>query len=276
MGAVLRMVATTSRVLLAAMIGISGIGSVEAFSLKKAIKDVGKVVKSVPKAAASIPNPLTTQIDIVTGKTKPKDVVASEGEKLKTLANEGREADNIVQSNLADAGQAVGGNLERILVEASTGATRYSKEFLLTTTDATASIMQGQDPLIALATPLAAAIRDARNNYNSSAKPLHDGFKKLLAPFIPANILNRTRYSVDNLRITLPSLINKSQKVFGDDYAVTVDDIIVFIREPDPNNPSDIEWVAHELHHVHQYARWGVDFFALNYIRNHTRVEAEA
>lgn len=248
----------------------------EAFSLKKAVKDIGKVVRSVPKIVRSVPSPLNTQIDIITGKTKPKNIIRNEGQRIQNLSTHVREVDNIINNNINDLAQSVGGDFGRIIVEASTGIDRYKKEFLLTSTNTAGLILQGQDPLLAVAAPLAAAIRDAHNKYSSHSKPLPRSFKKLYAPFIPNHILNRVRYSVDNLKISLPSIINSGQKMFRNDHAVVVGNIIVFSKEPDARKPSDIFWVAHEIHHVYQYTRWGIDRFALNYIRNSSRVESEA
>jgi hypothetical protein len=90
--------------------------------------------------------------------------------------------------------------------------------------------------------------------------------------------LHRARYAKGELKIALPNIINSEKKMFENEpnHAVTVDDIIVFSHVPGCETESDIVFWAHELHHVHQFAQWGVDQFAFNYLKHSGRVESEA
>jgi hypothetical protein len=58
--------------------------------------------------------------------------------------------------------------------------------------------------------------------------------------------------------------------IMGDDFAVTVDDIIVFNTQPAPfsTNPQSQNWWGHEVTHVEQYQRWGVEEFAYRYAKD--------
>lgn len=244
--------------------------------LKDRLKDVKKIVKQVPK----IGNPIQAQIDIIRGKKKPdqaiKDFITGQGKAVAKITNSTRNLTNAVDHKFEDVATKIGGDFGRVVYQIGTGGNRLQREFLYSNGNAAGAILQGQDPLLIFTTPLAAAIRDARNKHIGSSKPVPDDLKKLFAPVIPAHILNRARYVVGDLQISMPTAINKSQKMFGNEHAVTVDDVIVFSREPDLDNASDIEWWAHELHHVFQYTNWGVDLFAYRYAKNYSRVENEA
>ncbi len=97
--------------------------------------------------------------------------------------------------------------------------------------------------------------------------------------------MDRARYAIGDVKISLPTIIDKGGgllgKVTGDsnlspDTAVTLDDVIVFPRELDFTDTSDLAWIAHEVFHVWQYQQWGIDQFAFNYLKNHKAVEDQA
>lgn len=126
-----------------------------------------------------------------------------------------------------------------------------------------ANTLRLQNPLQVTAAPLAAAIRAAHDRYNTDARPIPDDVKAKLAAFIDAGTLQRGRFTIGNVEITLPSLIGNGSRFFGGDrYAVTVDDIIVF----PVNAGTDYAWWAHELTHVGQYKAMGIDAFAYRYV----------
>ena len=82
--------------------------------------------------------------------------------------------------------------------------------------------------------------------------------------------MSRARYKIgDSGFANLAHLIEQG----GGAAAVTLVDVIVF------NGPSEAQdpalW-AHELHHVDQYAGWGVHSFAVQYARNWQGVENPA
>lgn len=128
-----------------------------------------------------------------------------------------------------------------------------------------ANILRQENPLQIVSVPLAAAIREGRERFNGQAVPLPDDVKAGLAGFYEAGVLERARYAVGTMEITLPNGIGQVQK-FGDkDFAVTADDIIVFNVAP-PAFKDDPWWWGHEVTHVEQYKQMGVEEFARRYV----------
>lgn len=252
-------------------------GNAQGGWLKDRLEDVKKIPNSIPH----VPNPIQPQIDIITG-TPPKqafsDFVKNNGNTIVTVVDKARTVSNTAEMPLSNAVQAVGGKYGTIAYEILSGTQRYQREFVFSAADGAANILQGQDPLAALALPLAAAIRDARSKFYNESKPLPDKLIQLLAPVLPMPLLHRARYAKGELKIALPYIINSEKKMFENEptHAVTVDDIIVFSNVPGCETESDVVWWAHELHHVHQFSQWGVDQFAFNYLKHSGRVESEA
>ena len=108
------------------------------------------------------------------------------------------------------------------------------------------------------------------------AQPVPNSIKKLLKEFYPAEILDNAKYIVSKFGLILPEAINDTQAFMGNHtFAVAVDDVVVFSIEPD-NSDNAIHWWAHELQHVVQYAKLGIDRFAENYINDYTDMESNA
>lgn len=149
--------------------------------------------------------------------------------------------------------------------DVATFASRYELELLNSGGQAASNILQGQNILQLVATPLAAAIREGRQRYVGNVKSLPADVKAGLAPYFPPEILDRAVYTVGKIELTLPNGIGKLQS-FGDErFAVVVDDVIVFNSQP-PAFRDAPWWWAHEVTHVEQYAKLGVDEFARVYV----------
>lgn len=149
--------------------------------------------------------------------------------------------------------------------DVATFATRYNNELQLTQAQAAANILQGKNLLQLVSTPLAAAIREARQRHASNAHELPADVKAGLAPYFEPAILSRARWTVGKVEITLPNGIGQTRK-FGDEgYAVVADDIIVFNEQP-PAFEDNPFWWGHEVTHVEQYARLGVEEFSRIYV----------
>ncbi len=101
--------------------------------------------------------------------------------------------------------------------------------------------------------------------------PLPNPIYRGLIGFFPDALLRRVRFA-GGLRegIVLPSLAFR----FGDAAAMTLGDVIVF-REP-AQSAQRLKLWAHELTHVLQYQRWGIEGFADRFVRDSKAVEAEA
>jgi len=85
--------------------------------------------------------------------------------------------------------------------------------------------------------------------------------------------LRSARYVVDDFGGNVAAIINKLQEVIGNEHAITLDNIIVFSREPKHEN---VFFWGHELGHVEQYRRLGIEGFAGRYTVAWRELENEA
>ncbi|MCC2096199.1 MAG: hypothetical protein KDJ29_04875 [Hyphomicrobiales bacterium] len=132
-------------------------------------------------------------------------------------------------------------------------------------------------PRRTMAPALAAAIRAARHHHYPNSRPLPARVIAVLSKTIPMSAPKRARYVRGGMAMSLPDLVNGAQKLLaGNDHAMVVDDVIVFSSMPGATTVADIQWWAHEVHHVYQYQIWGVDQFAVNYVKNSARIEKRA
>jgi hypothetical protein len=99
--------------------------------------------------------------------------------------------------------------------------------------------------------------------------PMPSDIRATLVVFVPAEILDRVRWRVDD------SIVSVQQSLFRMTYtsAVTLDDVVLFATEDDAADPA--LW-AHEVFHVMQYSDWGIDGFVSRYLADYAAVEQEA
>jgi len=119
---------------------------------------------------------------------------------------------------------------------------------------------------------LAEAIAYSRNRALTSSRPIPDRVRRALEPHFVPHLLDRVRYTTDwsaSTDSTLQRWIMMNDHV----QAVTLDDVIVF---RDRNSSHDLFLWAHELTHVEQYERWGIQEFARRYLLDYREVEREA
>lgn len=134
-------------------------------------------------------------------------------------------------------------------------------------------LIDGKRPDEILGIPLAMAVLQAKAQYIARSKPLPTQVQYLLATTFAPDILRSARYVVDDFGGNVAAIINKLQEVIGNEHAITLDNIIVFSREPKHEN---VFFWGHELGHVEQYRRLGIEGFAGRYTVAWRELENEA
>ena len=121
-----------------------------------------------------------------------------------------------------------------------------------------------------IAQTLESGLRRSRNAARVNSHPLPDEIRAGLAGYFPDELLDQVRYSIGD---TTPDGLAGFAMRNGNAAAVTLIDTVVFKNERYVNN---LALWAHEMHHVHQYADWGVAGFASRYAFGWEAVEKEA
>lgn len=121
-------------------------------------------------------------------------------------------------------------------------------------------------------TGLAAAIRHARSRAAANSYPIPPHIRSQLTGFVSESTLNRVRYSLDWGAAQNGTL---HQFILGNGYAqaITLDNIVVF---RDNQGANDVDLWAHELQHVEQYERMGLESFASRCVQAYWTIENEA
>ncbi len=241
---------------------------------------VGSVVNTGVKITTAPYEAVINTGKVITGNASPsaiykpyQEVATSAGSALPQVTGVISEPQRVLMQKAQEFSQSVGGNTGAFIFDVGTFSNRYYSELANAGANNINNILHGQNPFQLAAAPLAAAIRAARERHISSAQPLPANIKQALQGYFSDDILNRAKYTQGNIQITLPNFIGQGQKFMGgNEFAVVVDDIIVF----NYSNPSLWHW-AHELTHIQQYVSLGVEAFAFNYIRDAGRsIENEA
>lgn len=125
---------------------------------------------------------------------------------------------------------------------------------------------------------LAAALAHAYSAHIAAARPLPQPVQDFLQGIIPDEFIKRARFTVSNDTSTLPGLLNQGHRTYrNEDNAVSIDNLIIFSREPGFDKGTDARWWAHELGHHLQYQRLGgIQGFARQYVLNFPGLEREA
>jgi Domain of unknown function (DUF4157) len=119
---------------------------------------------------------------------------------------------------------------------------------------------------------LARLIDDARQQaIADGVRPVPAVVYRSLLGYFPSALLQKCRFAVGGGRaLTMPALAFS----YGDATAITLGDVVLFKSERVAQD--DLKVWAHELTHVMQYQRWGIDGFADRYVRDSASVEREA
>jgi hypothetical protein len=122
------------------------------------------------------------------------------------------------------------------------------------------------------ASALAALIDDARRRaIADGVRPVPPAVYRSLLGYFPADLLRKCHFATGTASaLTLPALAFS----YGDATAITLGDVVLFKNEHVAE--TDLKVWAHELTHVMQYQRWGIEGFAERYVRDSAAVEQEA
>ncbi len=121
-----------------------------------------------------------------------------------------------------------------------------------------------------IAQTLESGLRRSRNDARANSHPLPDEIRAGLSPYFTDDLLDQVRYSIGD---TTPAGLAGFAIRNGNAAAVTLIDTVVFKDEKYVRN---LALWAHEMHHVQQYAEWGVSGFASRYAFSWNYVEQEA
>ena len=119
---------------------------------------------------------------------------------------------------------------------------------------------------------LADAIRRGRDYAYPEGKAIPSAIRQKLAPFFSSALLRKVRYSTEWQNATSDGALYSLLLATGAE-AVTLGEVIIFRDAQQAANP--FLW-AHELTHVEQYERLGVDGFAKQYLQQGWQMEQEA
>lgn len=123
----------------------------------------------------------------------------------------------------------------------------------------------------AAAPAIAASIRYSRAEaLNAGAKPPPADVRRELEPYFSDDLLDDVRWTLAGQRLSLGSVL---ASWYFDEAAVTLQDVLVFSS---PDASRNLWLWAHELAHVEQYRRWGVDGFSRRYAADWAAVERAA
>lgn len=118
---------------------------------------------------------------------------------------------------------------------------------------------------------LATTIRLTRDRARASGvRPAPANVIKALSPYFSAATLNQVRWRTP---MSQPSMSGLLVHWYFREGAVTLSDVILF---SDAGLAQDPGFWAHELTHVEQYRRYGVDGFARRYVHDWESLEREA
>jgi hypothetical protein len=246
--------------------------------LGKVKNTLGSVVDAGVKWTTAPYQSIINSAQVVTGHGNPSSIYSPYVQMGQSAGNALAQANDLVnRPQNYIYGQALNfanqfGGPGKFVFDVGTFTNQFYSQLGSSATYAVSNALKGQNPFQVVAAPLAAAIRAARERHAVNIQPIPNEVRQALSSLFSASTLNRARYTIGSVEITLPNFIGQGQKFMGTDYAVVVDDIIVF-----NTTPNSLSWWVHELTHVEQYERMGVEAFAFYYAKDlGSRLEGEA
>jgi hypothetical protein len=245
-------------------------------SVSDGLKKLKKIIANPPvpapvkKTAIAPTQIVVTTAKVATGKESVKNGVK---EIRETASIPMEQTNNVlkaaitVKSAMHNYVSAHIGHVGSFVIDLGDFAEHYSLSTAATTNDYAAMVIAKGNLRYILGIPLAAAIHEANDRFSGVAQPIPpDVRKELLKKGFTTKVLDRARFAVGTLEIALPNFVGKYEKYFQhQDMAVTVDNIIVFPRNPGTTYAENCTWWAHEMTHVKQYTEMGVEAFAYSY-----------
>jgi hypothetical protein len=237
-------------------------------------KAAGDVTNAIVKTTTAPTTVVVNAAQAAVGQKSPDEIfdpyrkaASSVGDAVSSTSNMAQNPQNFLYEKAEEFVQKTSGDPGSFVFDVATFNYQLNNKLAASGAQASANVLRGENPLEVTAAPLAAAIHAAREKFISSARPLPQDMINALRGQFDDTTLQRARYSIGNVQITLPSIIGQGNRMMGQDYAVTVDDVIVFNTNPPPFASNPIWW-THELTHIQQYSRWGVERFAWEYARD--------
>ena len=119
---------------------------------------------------------------------------------------------------------------------------------------------------------LAGLIEGARQQaIAGGVRPLPTVVNRALLGYFPSALLQKCRYATGQSQSLKIPAVGVS---YGDANAITLGEVVLFKQERVAE--CDLKLWAHELTHVMQYQRWGIDDFAHRFVRDAHVLEQEA
>lgn len=257
----------------------------DAKSFFKKVKDAVKdVVQAAPSVIAPVP---VIAVKVIQGK-KPDEAVKEVAKDNVEILIVPAEAQLQTEQAITDAVKNKVGKLAPG-VDVLQLPDKIVKESFVETGKMAEHIIDTGKPGELVGAPAAAAIRQAYANYESVAKPIPDKVRFWLSHVYTSDVLDNARYTVDKGFGSIEAILakyaldkdfgniaaifNGMSERSGENFAVTLDNIIVFSTEP---NPDDVWWWGHEMQHTVQYKLLGIEGFAARYTLRWKDMEAEA
>ena len=121
---------------------------------------------------------------------------------------------------------------------------------------------------------IATAIRQAKEQAKYGCRPIPSRVKQELSAFYPTELMSGVCYgTLDATRFGLDTLLLQD---FTNRGAITLEDVVVFKNSEYSSSPDNTVLWAHELMHVVQYRRLGLETFAHLYTTQSAAMESEA
>ena len=232
-----------------------------------------RVGKAIVKTASAPAKSVYNATKVVRGKAGVgsiidpyKDAIGAAGNAVPAVINTMTMPQRALYQKAKSYAHKYGGSKVGFVFDMSTFVLEYSPHLANALAENVNAVANGRNPIQVIGAPLAAAIRAANMSHYPNSRPIPEDVKDALRDFFPESTLESARYAIGSVEITLPNAINKIAK-YGEAHAVTVGNIIVF--SVDPGSFSDTPtWWAHEMVHVDQYRKLGVEKFAFNYMKD--------